>query len=249
MVAPRPVAPGAPFRAAAGLEVFDLAEHVHVRKRWPKTRGVRRWDPTSPSVRRNPADVSTVVLHQTAVEMPPSAGLVKRYGAECGAAYRAARTAYHVLAGPFGVCVAKPLDVYANHAGVLNRFSVGFAVVGRFPGLRDDPATKPREDIRTLWRWKESPATVLTPELIVAAREGLALMVQQGRQMGMPLTRILAHRQGSAGRRADPGEALWQALVVEFATPYLGLEVVPDETWKDGRPLPAAWDPRASAPY
>lgn len=250
MTAPRPVAPGRPFRAAHGIPVYDVAAQVGGKRgRWPKCRPRSPALPLGASLRRDPATITTVVLHQTATELPPSDGLVERYGAGLGAAMRAARTAYHVLGGPFGICVAKPLDVYANHGGRLNRLSLGYAVVGRFPGLMDDPATAPREDLATLWGWRENPATELTAERLHIAREGLALLVEEGRRQEMPLDTVLAHRQGSSNRRADPGEELWQLLVVDFAVPVLGLRVAPSYAVACGRAIPVAWDPRGKGLY
>ena len=199
----------------------------------------------SPSVRRDPATITTIVLHQTATEMPPSSRLVAKHGVEQAAARRAARAAYHTLALPTGDVVrAKPIDVYAHHAGLLNATSVGVAVVGRFPGLLDDPTTKRREDLWSLWNWRKRPASEITPELVDAGREAIAITVRDAKALGGDIDFIVAHRQSSKNRRSDPGEELWARLVLEYAVPKLGLRARPGFTLGTGRPVPAAWDPQ-----
>ncbi len=59
---------------------------------------------------------------------------------------------------------------------------------------------------------------------------------------------IVAHRQASADRRNDPGEAIWKRIASP-ARAELGL-VTPDAfTLGDGLPIPSAWDERAKARY
>jgi hypothetical protein len=65
----------------------------------------------------------------------------------------------------------------------------------------------------------------------------------------MPIEYIHAHRQSSGTRRSDPGEELWQKVVLEFAVPVLGLKTEPSRVLKDGRPIPESWDLDGSGAY
>ena len=59
----------------------------------------------------------------------------------------------------------------------------------------------------------------------------------------MPIEFIWAHRQSSASRRSDPGQSLWQEVVLAYAVPVLGLKTQPARIWGDGRPIPVEWQP------
>ncbi len=200
-------------------------------------------------VRRSPRDVDGIVLHQTAVEY----GLTQRQVDAAGGdkrlalARRGLDVACHAIAFRSGVYAAThPLEVHVNHGNGLNPRSLGLEVDGRYAGLEDDPATAAREDLKTTWGGSPTALSELTVE---TARAALRWLVEAGRAAGMPISKIWAHRQSSATRRSDPGEALWRAVVLDYAVPVLGLVTEPELVVGDGRAIPRAWDPAGRAGY
>lgn len=192
--------------------------------------------------RRDPASVTGVTLHQTAVVFGARPEHTRRAGgnADLAAAYRVAEDVpVHAVAMRSGYVVlrADVLD-YLPHAGRLNASTLGLEIEGRYPGLEDDPSTLVREDLRTLWG-DASRRTLVTPGIVAAAAEALRLLVEHGRAADCPLQHVYAHRQSSEGRRSDPGQGLWRALMPVCAE--LGLTPRPTYTVGKGRPIPAAW--------
>jgi hypothetical protein len=145
----------------------------------------------------------------------------------------------------FVICLT-PLDWYMHHGNRLNGSTIGVEVSGLYPGLLDDPTTPPREDLKTLWGDEQ---TELTEGRILAARAAVRYAVVEGRQLGMPIRYIYAHRQSNGNKPGDPGEGLWRAVVTDYAVPKLGLEVRYDFTLDKGRPIPTQWDENGVGDY
>jgi hypothetical protein len=181
-------------------------------------------------VARAPSQVDAIVIHQTACDHVGP----KRYR-------RALHVAAHAVAHRDGVVVLTcPPAWYMNHGNGLNARSLGLECVGLFSGLRDVDDTPQREDLDTTWQRREP--TPLDDLAIETFRAGLRALVEAGRAWGAPLRYLLAHRQSSATRRSDPGEAIWRALA-PWAEAHLGLATVPALVVDDGRPIPFEWDP------
>lgn len=208
---------------------------------YPRGENKARMRANGVPVRRLPGDVDLIVVHQTAIEFGVSNRAIAKSGGdvELARARRALDVACHVMAFRNGYFVAAhDLDVYVNHAGRFNDHSLGLEIEGRYPGLLDDPDTLPREDLITTWGGEPSE---LTDETVEASIDALAWMVETGRSQGMPLRRIASHRQSSDSRRSDPGQEIWQRIVLPVAE-QLDLEVFGGSPWNTGRPLPLAWD-------
>lgn len=190
---------------------------------------------------RDAASVSGIMLHQTGVWYGVSSAQVAAAGGDRHAALhtRGLNIACHAVAFDgkdagldcgHGVATA-PLKWYCYQANTANAESVGLEVEGVYPGL-------------------VTPGCVMPSERVVnAARDAVRYMVEQGRREGMPLRYIWAHRQSSAMRRSDPGEALWKRVALEYAVAVLGLETQPSRTWGDGRPIPVEWQPNGVGPF
>ena len=190
---------------------------------------------------RDAASVSGIMLHQTGVWYGVSSAQVAAAGGDRHAALhaRGLNIACHAVAFDgkdaglecgHGVATA-PLRWYCYQANTANAESVGLEVEGVYPGL-------------------VTPGCVMPSERVInAARDAVRYMVEQGRREGMPLRYIWAHRQSSATRRSDPGEALWKRVALEYAVAVLGLETQPSRTWGDGRPIPVEWQPGGVGPY
>ncbi|EDM74546.1 N-acetylmuramoyl-L-alanine amidase, family 2 [Plesiocystis pacifica SIR-1] len=180
------------------------------------------------TVRLHPPEVDSIVLHQTAV----------KFGAkdELALARRCLKTACHVMAFHDGFIVQPtPIDWYLYHADALNKRSLCIEVDGNYPGLMGGKIKNDKAE------------TPLTEAVIKAARAGVKLLVEAGRAEGMRIEYIYAHRQTDSWRRADPGEALWRKVALEYAVDVLGLKTRPAEFFekkdnRTGKPIPTNWD-------
>lgn len=223
--------------------LYDLRAEQSTAHKKTRVRGGR-------TVRRKPEAVTGIVLHQTAVNFGVSPHQVRAADGDedLALARRGLNVACHAIAFRRGFFVAThPLVHYVSHGNGFNRYTLGLEVDGRYSGLADDPATLPREDVRTTWGGHEP--TELTARTLETARAALRWLVEAGRAEGMPIETIYAHRQSSATRRSDPGELLWRELVLGYAVPVLGLRTDPGLVVGSGRPVPAAWDPGGFGPY
>lgn len=226
-----------------GVKVFDL--RATQPNPPPPVRGVQKL-----KVRNNKVvllDVSKVTgitVHQTASNFSATRFDAAKYPDPWRAlAERAKGVACHVMAFEEGFLAwPNPLDWYVYHGNGLSSFELGIEIEGDFPGL--ERLRKPEHDF-------------VTDKIVQAACAGIKLLVDRGRATGMPIEFIHAHRQSSPTRRADPGETIWQEVVLNYAVPVLGLKMEPERAWVStskkapgpGRPVPREWDDKASAPY
>jgi hypothetical protein len=208
------------------LHVIDLtSEQPNPPRNDPAEHKITRGKtPALDRVFRRPVNtVDGIVIHQTAVSFGVTKDAVKAAGGDAVLAKhrRALGVAAHMTAFTTGYAVhAHPLDWYVYHANALNSRSVGIEVEGLFPGTMKNE--------------------LMTPELEQAARDGLEYLVRRGRESGMPLKWIWAHRQSSLTRDNDPGEEIWRKIVLDFAISKLGL--VPQSDFvSGGRTIPPEW--------
>ena len=200
-------------------------------------------------VRRDLADVDTLVVHQAGAEYGVSKRAIANAGGdvELARARRALDVACHVMAFRQGYFVAAhDLDVYVNHAGRFNAKSYCLEIDGRYPGLADDPDTAAREDLRTTWG---GDPTTLTDDTVRAACDAVEWIFEEAIRRGGGIKKVKGHRQSSDTRRSDPGEEIWRRVVLDFARDQVGLEVVRESPWRKGRPVPVAWDPDGIGSY
>lgn len=213
-----------------GVKLYDLRDEQA--DPHPKSKLAR-----GRTVRRAASAIDSIVLHQTAVRFSAAD--------EHKLARRALRVACHVMAFYDGF-VAWPADLrlYIHHASRANSRSIGVEVDGNYPGLIGGPSTN------------DHPVTPVTDKVIHAARMGVKLAVEEGRRLGCPIRRIFAHRQFDSWRRADPGQELYQRVVLDYAVPVLELEHDPTESFphpkgilRHGKPVPPAWHPDGIGRY
>lgn len=218
-----------------GVKVFDL------RSTQPEppalVRGVQKCKVRNGKVvRLDVSKVTGITLHQTASNFSATRFDAAKYPDPHRAlAERAKGVACHVMAFEEGFLAwPNPLDWYIYHGNGLSSFELGIEIEGYFPGL--ERLRKPDHDF-------------VTDKIVQSGRAGLKLLLERGRGMGMPIKFIHAHRQSSPTRRADPGETLWQELVLDYAVPVLGLKTEPARIWTStskkapgpGRPVPREW--------
>lgn len=175
--------------------------------------------------RRAPQTIDGIVVHQTATRFGVTMAQVKAAGGDRALAKhrRALGVAAHMTAFDTGYAVlAHPLVWYVYHGNALNARSLGLEVEGEFPCIQGEQE-------------------LFTGALERAARDGLEYLVRKGREAGMPLRYIWAHRQSSMTRPNDPGGEIWRKLVMNFAIGYLGLIVQPAFT-SGGMAIPSEWE-------
>lgn len=210
------------------VPVFDLTAKHPLKKGEPGLRPV--------------GDITTIVLHQTAVKFGTTDAMRRKYG-ERGALHRRFYdVACHAAALMNGdVLLVNAWRSYVYHANAANRCSLGIEIEGLYAGLAGDP--------RTVWGGK--PAHTLSRQTIAAARQATRLAVEQGRALGCPITRLAAHRQFSDSRIADPGQEIWQEVGL-WAAAELGLTIDYDLFDREnnvGRKIPSEWDPSGTVNY
>lgn len=195
---------------------------------------------------RRPEDIDGIVVHQTACTFGPFDDAERRHE-------RALGVACHALAFRDGnVVIANPLLWYVQHGNGFNARSLGLEIEGLLPGLVDDPATAPREDLQTTWNGRPDELTGL---LVDAACLAIDALVELALEEGIRIRYVWAHRQSSASRRSDPGEGVWRRVVLEHAVARRGLETQPalvlsgGKPRKPGRPIPIDWDPAGVGKY
>lgn len=119
---------------------------------------------------------------------------------------------------------------YTFHGNGANRRGIGVSLEAVLPGREEDRRARHDE---------------VDEAFIANGQRLLRLAVNTTREAGAPLTHLTAHRCYSPRRRGDPGEAVWRQIVVPLAD-ELGLEVDYGFAEAGGRPIPTAWDDRAT---
>jgi hypothetical protein len=83
----------------------------------------------------------------------------------------------------------------------------------------------------------------LTPELAATCRDVVRWIRDDANGRGANIRVLVAHRQSSATRRADPGQEICRDVLVPAAA-ETGLEFASDAVLGDGKPCPEQWDAR-----
>lgn len=234
-VAPPDIEPVPPDENSVVVEIVDLRSEQSDPSPKSKVSGGH-------TVLRAPRTVTGITLHQTGTPFGVSQQQINAADGDADLARqrRSLKVACHSMAWRKGYVVwTNNLDRYIYHGNGQNSATLGIEVEGRYAGLESK-----RE--KTTWGGE---AQDLTKEVIMAGRAAVRLMVEEGRKLGMPIEYIYAHRQSSATRVSDPGEALWKAIVVEYAVPVLKLKTDPGRTWGDGKTVPTEWDPDGVGSY
>ena len=216
----------------SGIDIYDLSPYQV--EGHPKT---KRW--RGRTVRRKLEDVTGVCVHQTDVTFGVARYQIKEAGgdAERAQVLRALNVAAHMTVFNEGWAVqAFPWESYVNGGNGFNSFCLHLEIEGRYRGLTGDPRTGP------------SNATGLDGLTYKTACEGLRYMVESAREAGAPIADIFCHRQSSATRRRDPGQEIYEAVVLGFA-PTIGLTPRPLRVMDAGRPVPRQWDPSGAGQY
>ncbi len=122
------------------------------------------------------------------------------------------------------------------HGNGWNQGTIGIEIDGLYAGIEGDETTV-WNDPRTTHR---EQGMTLTPEAAQAARDTARWI----RETVPSVNVIVAHRQSSATRRSDPGQAIWQQVALQS-----GLKTANWTTLGDGLKVPREWDPASTAKY
>lgn len=181
-------------------------------------------------------NITSICVHQTACVFGPLDEPQRRHR-------RALRVPAHILAFRDGVFAqSAPFSWFLYHGNGINPFSIGIELEGQYPGLLDDPFTPAREDECTFWPSGSAKPTPLDPVAIATFKAAIRHAVVDGRKQGAPIKYVLAHRQSNGQKPSDPGQGIWQQVVLPLLD-ELQLEPRPGMTWGDGKTIPTAWDP------
>lgn len=183
------------------------------------------------TARRDPSTITGITVHQTACVFGPAADRAKAHRRAIGIPAHAVAFRDGVVALP---C---PLDWYVYTSNGLNATTLGLEIEGIYPG-------KPGGKV-----WSEAEPTPLDALARDTARDALRYLVEQGRALGMPITRVYAHRQSNGQKPSDPGWEIWRDVVLDFGVAVLGLVTDNARTIGDGKPIPAEWDATSRARY
>lgn len=214
---------------------------------------------------RDPATIDTLCYHQMAVAFGVSKSRVKWWANQAGSgklptelliAYgledvndpdalkafaqrialheRMCKVPYHIAGLLNGDVVhINPLLWYTYHGNGANARSLGVAADGHYPGLEKSRNSK-HDDLNEF--------------MIETMRGATRVAMVKAAANNIDIKYADAHRVYSGGRVGDPGEALWDQVVL-WAVKEYGLKVRYERKRGSGRPIPQEWDPAALFNY
>ena len=168
--------------------------------------------------------ITGITLHQTAADMGE---LVPRYDT-LGAHYGILRSGR--------VLWMADADRVVIHGNLWNQRCVGIEVNGRYAGIEGD--------LRTLWDDPSTPYREQPQQVTPEAMRSLRMLVRYLKLKVPSIAVLCSHRQSSATRQSDPGQAIWREAVALHAELGMtdggvGFKI------GDGRANPEAWDAKA----
>jgi N-acetyl-anhydromuramyl-L-alanine amidase AmpD len=180
--------------------------------------------------------VRGVTLHQTACDMGERVERYDTIGAHFSV-LRSGRVLRHA-----------DLNTIVFHGNGWNNQCVGVEINGLYAGVEDVPDTAQDEALRSTWDDPSTPTRELpqqvTPQAMLSTRRLIRWIKHEIATHGGNLSVLCAHRQSSANRRNDPGEAIWKQVARPLHA-ELGLtDGGVGYRLSNGYPIPEEWDPR-----
>lgn len=173
-------------------------------------------------------DIAGITVHQTGCNMPSTPYGWRNLNAHIGITQE-------------GTCVlVNEFTDMIYHAQGLSIKTIGIEVEGNFPGVKDNP--------RTLWK-AGGPAASINSAMIRAFIKALRVVEHETERYGGKIRFINAHRQSSENRRADPGEEIWQKMVLPATLALNASDGGNDFYLGSGRPVPNEWDDHRTSRY
>ncbi|MEM9921906.1 MAG: N-acetylmuramoyl-L-alanine amidase [Bacteroidota bacterium] len=169
------------------------------------------------------SQLRSIVLHQTAGSTSTNAN---RY---------LAIPIHYVVLSNGRILQLYPDTEYLNHAGALNRYSIGIEFAGSFVNASDECWM----NRRYVPRGTRSGSRVCGDPTLAQIRAGRRL-IRAIKEKVPGIRNIYAHRQSSRSRADDPGPTIWRE-VGEWAKRQLGFRNGNKFVIGTGRPIPDAW--------
>lgn len=173
---------------------------------------------------RPPSRIDTIVLHQTGCDMPDDPRAWRRLNAHIG-----------VLRSGVIVLV-NPVTDMIWHAQGLSRNSIGVEIEGNFPGVEGK--------MNTLWKGGGGPDTLSIGQLNAVSLLGDLIESEIGE-----ISHVMAHRQSSSTRPADPGSEIWRDFGIVLQSRFGATDGGNNFRTGLGRPIPREWDSRRTSRY
>lgn len=216
------------FNVPSGVSILDLTSEAK-NPPTPKTRpdgsklNIAKLDGHGKVIVRDPKTITGIGIHQTDCVFGPKADPVARHRRALGVPIHALAFRDGVLALPY------PLEWYMYHGNGMNAITYGLEIEGSYSGV--------------LGQAKVGGKTYdLLDELTIeTGKAGVKYLYEAGLSLNSPLQHVWAHRQTNAVKERDPGPAIWQAIVLDYAVAVLGLQLQETRTWEDGKSIPASW--------
>lgn len=179
---------------------------------------------------RDPKTITGIGIHQTDCVFGPKADPEARHRRALGVPIHALAFRDGVLAIPY------PMLWYMYHGNGMNAMSYGLEIEGSYSGVLGQSKAE------LLAQRKAGKTYDLLDELTIeTARAGVRYLYEAGLKLNSPLEHVWAHRQSRGVKERDPGPAIWQAVVLDYAVGVLGLKLQPERIWEDGKTIPASW--------
>lgn len=175
---------------------------------------------------RDPKLITGIGIHQTDCIFGPKADPAARH-------LRALGVPIHALAFRDGVlAIPYPMLWYMYHGNGMNAMSYGLEIEGSYSGILGQK------------RAGGKTYDLLDERTIECARAGIKYLYEAGLKLNSPLEFLWAHRQTNKAKDRDPGPAIWQAVVLDYAVAVLHLKLEENRVWDDGHAIPASWSVR-----
>lgn len=177
--------------------------------------------------KRDWSKVTGICLHQTACVLGERPARWDTVGAHLGVTRQGKAIWIH------------DFDRLIVHGNGWNAQCVGIEIDGMYAGIEGDE--------RTLWKPKDDPgrkSQLPTPEAIETTIRMIEWVKERIEQHGGKLKALVAHRQASKDRQADPGSAIWKAIALPMIEKHGFTDGGPGFKLGTGYPIPEAWDPK-----
>lgn len=178
--------------------------------------------------KRDASRIDSVVLHQTGCPMPAVPTKWKNLNAHIG------------ITREGSIILVNDFTDWIWHAQKLSPNSIGIEIEGNFEGIEGVS--------NTLWKGG-GPACHLTGGQKNALNELISVLEGESERLGFEIDHVLAHRQSSNMRTADPGSEIWGVFGKGLQSHFDADDGGDLFCVGSGRPIPREWDNERSTRY
>jgi peptidoglycan hydrolase-like protein with peptidoglycan-binding domain len=200
------------YTTSQGVKVIDGRDVWTPVKKWYGVE--RRWCSDSKNQMRG------VMLHQTGCWMPENTGTWRKINAHAGITHEGTL----ILMFPFNMLIW--------HGNNFSQNTIGVEIAGLYEGVNGK-----RRTVFPL----DSPISELSAQQVKASFKLADLILEAFVENGDIWEYLVAHRQSSNQRLADPGEEIWRRIGLRWIQRYK-LKDWSQEKIGTGKPIPRDWD-------